>query len=64
MSETHIWIDVDGPLRETEKAVKYETDVGTIWIPKSVIGASAAGRLELARWWAEKTGIVDPKDAR
>lgn len=59
MSDTHVWIDGDGPIRETEKAELHGTDAGEVWIPKSVIGARSSSRLEVARWWAEKNGLAE-----
>lgn len=66
MSITHTWIDVDmeGPVRQTDLAEYHSTEAGLLWIPKSVIGARnlKTGRIEVARWWAEKNGLADEKD--
>lgn len=65
MSDTHVWINTFGMVQETEKAELHATEEGELWIPKSVIGARSTerGRLELARWWATKSGLVaDRKD--
>lgn len=39
MADKYIWIDVVGPIRETDKAMLFETEQGEIWIPKSHMGA-------------------------
>jgi hypothetical protein len=59
-----VWIDTDGLVRPSEKAELHNIGDEEVWIPKSVIGAKGDGRIEVARWWAEKKGLTDPKDGR
>lgn len=64
-----VWIDVEGPLRETERAMLFDTDDGEKWIPRSQVGArrregNRIVRLEVSRWWAGREGLADPKDER
>lgn len=64
MSE-YVWIDAT-EVRSTDRARLFETEAGEVWIPKSAIGAAnkKTGRVEVARWLAEKRGLVDGKDDR
>jgi hypothetical protein len=67
---THVWIEVTGPIRETDKAYLYETAAGEIWVPKSQLGARKKGlngkhvKIELPRWIAKEKGLLDEKDER
>lgn len=59
-----VWIDVEGPFGETEKALLYETSAGRLWFPRSQLGArkkNAEGghvRIEITRWVAQEKGLV------
>jgi hypothetical protein len=60
-----VWIDVTGPVRETDRAVLFDTTQGEKWIPRSQMGARKKDgekivRLELASWWAEKELLAKP----
>jgi hypothetical protein len=59
-TQTTIWINAMPTGKTTAKAIEYQTDHGTIWIPKACIGArnTARGRLEIARSIAEKKGFI------
>ncbi len=55
-------------IRETEKALLCEIGGDEMWIPQSVIDDDSEcykegdeGDLVVARWWAEKNGLVDGK---
>lgn len=67
MDET-VWIDVEGPLKTTDKAYLLDTDEGELWIPQSQIGAvkghieTGLTRIEVSAWWAKKNGLHDDKD--
>lgn len=63
-AQKYIWIDVEGPLRETDQAVLYDTDEGEVWLPKSQIGAhkdedGKHTRLEITEWIAEQKGLTE-----
>lgn len=65
MSDTHVFVTSHALVRSTKMAELHDLgDHGEVWIPKSVIGARGTNRIELARWWAEKEGLVDAKDNR
>jgi hypothetical protein len=63
MSDTHVFVDTDGIIRQTAMAELHGLDAGETWIPKSIIGARAKGRIEIPRWWAKQEGLIDEKDA-
>lgn len=68
----YVWIEVTGPLRETEKAFLYQTSEGDeIWIPRSQLGARKKApdgvghvKIEIPRWIAVEKGLARPSKAR
>lgn len=68
-SET-VWVDVEGPLRETDAAYLFDIDGEEVWLPKSQVKARKRNldltgfvRIEVPRWLAAKNGLVDDKDS-
>lgn len=61
-----VWLTVDDdePKRESLKAELHSFGGDDVWVPKSCIGGRGERRIEVAQWWAEKQGFVDPKDIR
>ena len=66
-----VWIDVTETGRTTGASMRLILENGEEeWVPYSQMKArkkNAMGgleRIEVTRWWAEKVGLVDPKDDR
>ena len=65
-----VWITVNETGLATEKAMLLLTDDGEKWVPRSQMKARKANhlgsleRVEVTRWWADREGLVDPKDDR
>lgn len=62
------WITV-GFIRDTDKAILFDTDAGQVWIAKSQIGgrkSDEAGihRIEIPAWLAKSENLADSKDGR
>lgn len=55
--DDNIYIDHEGMVRKTDKAVLYKIHGETVWIPKSVIDDYNDEVVAVKKWWASKNGL-------
>lgn len=64
-----VWIDVEGPLQETDLALLFRFDDKEHWVPRSQLGARKRDpndrqriiRVEVTVWFAKKVGVMPKK---
>lgn len=57
-SEDTVWIEHDGVLQESDKAVLFDTtENGELWVPRSLIADQDGSRVGVPRWFADKNDI-------